>query len=452
VKAVKISMQTHGLDCPLMLVRGDGSLAKADMAAARPIETVLSGPAASLIGAQWISGKDDFIMSDMGGTTTDVGLLIAGRPKIAEQGAEVGGWRTMVSAIDVKTIGLGGDSEVRIELNGKIELGPQRSVPIALIAQRYPEVLTMLEADLADNMGGSMHGKFLVLPFGSMNQDSVKTLPPREAELLAEISDRPVAFRKVATSSAAQRAVVNLRKSGMIQYCAFTPSDAAHVLGLQHNWSKDGAELAAKLLARFIDMKLPDAARVQALSRKIWNVAVANSCHVILDAAFGVPLHNPLIDQVCAGQGMMGHVAISLAPTMPIVAVGGPVKIYYAEVAKRLKCDVIFAPHCDVANAIGAAAGVVAHKVVVQVEGDGNGVFRVTGQGPVLTLASGVAALAAASKRAEETAMVQALAQGAVSPQIKLNIEKRFLPEAASDEGLLAATVIAEARGQVVVV
>jgi N-methylhydantoinase A/oxoprolinase/acetone carboxylase beta subunit len=449
VKAVKISMAAQFLDCPLMLVRGDGSLAKADVAALRPIETVLSGPAASLIGAQWISGQDDFIMSDMGGTTTDVGLLIAGRPKIAAQGAEVGGWRTMVSAIDVKTIGLGGDSEVRIELNGKIELGPQRAVPIALIAEKFPQVIELLEADLADNMGGSMHGKFLVLPFGATQGNAIKTLPPREAEILAEISENPIPFRKVATSSAAQRAVANLRKAGLLQYCSFTPSDAAHVLGLQSNWSTQGAVLAAKLLARFIDMKLPDESRIRALSKNIWNVAVANSCHVILDSAFGVPQNNLLIDQVCAGEAKFGHVAISLAPTMPIVAVGGPVKIYYSEVAKRLNCDVIFAPHCDVANAIGAAAGVVAYKVVVQVEGDGNGVFRVTGQGEVLTFASGTEALAAASKRAEERAFAQAIAQGAGSPQVKIHIEKQFLPDAASDDSLLAATITAEARGQV---
>ena len=452
VKAVKISMKAHDLNCPLMLVRGDGSLVRADLAALRPIETVLSGPAASLIGAQWISGKDQFIMSDMGGTTTDVGLLIAGRPKIAEQGAEVGGWRTMVSAIDVKTIGLGGDSEVRIELNGKVELGPQRAVPIALTAQRFPEVIDMLEADLADTMGGSMHGKFLVLPFGSQSGSSSKTLAPREAEVLSEISDRPVPFRKIATSAAAQRAVVNLRKAGLIQFCSFTPSDAAHVLGMQNNWSSAGAILAAKLLARFIDMKLPDEARIQSLSSKIWNVAVANSCHVILDAAFGAPQNNPLVEKVCSGDAKMGHVGISFSPDMPIVAVGGPVKIYYPEVAARLKCEVIFAPHCDVANAIGAAAGVVANKVQVAVEGDGNGVFRVTGQGPVLTFSSGREALNAAIKRAEENALAQATAQGAHSPQVKISIEKQYLPEASSDEGLLSAIITAEARGQVVVV
>ena len=162
IAAVRRSMAELKISCPLMIVKGDGTLALAEKVALRPIETVLSGPAASLVGASWLCGRKDFIMSDMGGTTTDIGVLVSGRPQVAEQGAEVGGWRTMVKAIDVKTIGLGGDSEIAIGLNGKIEVGPQRVAPISLLASRYPEVVAMLEADLADTDGGSMHGKFVL--------------------------------------------------------------------------------------------------------------------------------------------------------------------------------------------------------------------------------------------------------------------------------------------------
>jgi N-methylhydantoinase A/oxoprolinase/acetone carboxylase beta subunit len=135
-------------------------LALAESVATRPIETVLSGPAASLVGAAWLSGAKDFILSDMGGTTTDLGILRGGRPQVNAEGAEVGGWRTMVKAIDVRTVGLGGDSEVAFAAGGTLKVGPQRVVPVSLVAARYPEVLDMLEADLADTEGGSLHGKF----------------------------------------------------------------------------------------------------------------------------------------------------------------------------------------------------------------------------------------------------------------------------------------------------
>ena len=164
IEAVRRAMARLGLSCPLMIVKGDGSLALAERVALRPIETVLSGPAASLVGAAWLSGRADFIMSDIGGTTTDLGILRAGRPKVSEEGAEVGGWRTMVRAIDVKTVGLGGDSEIAIGVDGRLSVGPQRVAPVALLAARYPETVAMLEADLADSDGGSLHDKFVLRP------------------------------------------------------------------------------------------------------------------------------------------------------------------------------------------------------------------------------------------------------------------------------------------------
>ncbi|MBG1231119.1 hydantoinase/oxoprolinase family protein [Aestuariivirga litoralis] len=447
VSAVEKAMQEHGFSCPLMLVKGDGSLALAEAIAKRPIETVLSGPAASLIGAQWLSGRDDFIMSDMGGTTTDVGLLIDGAPLVAEQGSEVGGWRTMVKAIDVKTIALGGDSEVKLEPDGAIGLGPERAVPISLLAARVPALVEMLEADLSENTGGSMLGKFLVLPFGAELGREVTSLTEVERSVFKQVTHHPLPYRKVAMGSAAMRAVSSLRRRGLIQYCSFTPSDAAHVLNLQDNWSRDAAVLAARLLVRFRDMKLGDDALIAALSRAVWEKAVDKSIRVVLDLAFGLPQHNALVDVVARGAGKLGHVNVSLTPKVPVVAVGGPVKIYYPELGKRLGCEVIFTPHCDVANAIGAAAGLVACHAVAQVEGDGSGVFRVTGQGPVITLASGAAALAKASELAEAAALALAKAQGTAKARVKLSVKKHYMPEARDDDGLLTAHVTAEARG-----
>ena len=106
IAAVRRAMAQEQFVCPLMIVRGDGTLALADTVAARPIETVLSGPAASLVGAHWLCGLDDFIMSDMGGTTTDLGVLSGGRPRVSEEGAEVGGWRTMVKGSMSRPSGL----------------------------------------------------------------------------------------------------------------------------------------------------------------------------------------------------------------------------------------------------------------------------------------------------------------------------------------------------------
>jgi N-methylhydantoinase A/oxoprolinase/acetone carboxylase beta subunit len=449
VGAVRHAMTELQINCPLMIVKGDGSLANADAVAAKPIETVLSGPAASVIGAKWLSGLEDFIMSDMGGTTTDIGILEHGRPRVAEQGAEVGGWRTMVRAIDVKTIGLGGDSEVHLGVNGEISVGPQRAVPISLLGQRYPEIIAMLEAQLADNEGGSLNGKFVLLPFGAKGNAEIAGLSAREAELFALIGERPQTYRKLAYSSGAQRAVVALRKKGLIQFGAFTPSDAAHVLDMQSNWSKDAAVLAGKLLSRFRDMKMPTDERLGEFCKLIWHRTVSDTARVILQASFDRPIADtPLLDAVCDGTSQKGLVKVSLSPQVPIVAVGGPVQVYYPEVGLRLGAEIVFTPHCDVANAVGAAAGLVAHRVEVSIEGDGNGVFRVMGGGISEIVASGAAAIALASKAAEAAAMVLAKANGAYNAKIETSINRHYLPNASDDEGLLSAVVSAEAVGR----
>lgn len=449
VAAMRRAMVEKNIVCPLMIVKGDGSLANADIVASRPIETVLSGPAASLIGAKWLSGRDDFIMSDMGGTTTDIGVLSAGRPRVAEQGAEVAGWRTMVQAIDVKTIGLGGDSEVQIDFGGALNIGPQRAIPISLLGHKFPQILAIMEAELTDTEGGSMHGKFVLLPFGAAGQGEAAGLSPREAEILADVKLQPQSLRRLATSSGAQRTIMSLRKKGLIQFSAFTPSDAAHVLGLQNNWSAEAALLAARLLTRFRDMKAPDESRVQEFCKSVWNKTVALSARVVLDMAFGVPLKaDALLDVVAHGHETKGLVRVQLSPTIPIVAVGGPVRIYYSEVARRLACEVVFAPHCDVANAIGAAAGMVAHKVIVNVEGDGNGAFRVLGAGVIQVYSDGKAALARATELATAEAQKVAGEQGAHEARISISIQKHFLPDAQNDDGLLTAIVTAEATGR----
>lgn len=449
IAAVRRAMADLGIVCPLMIVKGDGTLALADRVALRPIETVLSGPAASLVGAAWLCGRRDFIMSDMGGTTTDIGVLTDGRPRVAEQGAEVGGWRTMVKAIDVRTIGLGGDSEISIGINGCLEVGPQRVAPVSLLAHRYPEVVAMLEADLADTEGGSMHGRFLLRPFGAASGAAAAELGPRERELLAHVGERPLPVRKIAVSSAAQRALASLRRKGLVQLAGFTPSDAAHVLGLQDNWPGPAAALAARLMLRFRDMKAGDPDRVAAFCREVWSETVRRSARVILDTACGESLgDHPLVESVCSGRGRLGLARVSLSPVVPVVAVGGPVRIYYGEVGRRLSCEVLYPPFHDVANAVGAATGVIAQVVTVTVEGDGSGQFRVHGPAGTISHGSVSAALATAAEMAEQGALAAAVQLGAENPQVEVTIRKHLLPDAVDDSGLLEATVRAEAIGR----
>ena len=131
-EAIRAAMGSLGLDARLMIVRGDGSLVSAEFVAQRPIETVLSGPAASVIGARHLAASSatdadaldaGCLVVDIGGTTTDIAAIRNGAVVPADGGSDsgtatVGGHATMVTALPTMTVGLGGDSEISIPPDG----------------------------------------------------------------------------------------------------------------------------------------------------------------------------------------------------------------------------------------------------------------------------------------------------------------------------------------------
>lgn len=129
IQAVDRVLRELKVQAPVMIVRGNGSLMRADYAAERPVETILSGPAASVIGASFLSGYENCMVADMGGTTTDIAFLEDGRCTAVEKGAYLAGWKTCVKALDICTFGLGGDSEIRKNKEGALQIGPRRVIP-----------------------------------------------------------------------------------------------------------------------------------------------------------------------------------------------------------------------------------------------------------------------------------------------------------------------------------
>ncbi len=112
-----------GITAPLYLTQNDGTLMTAEYAKRFPVLTFASGPTNSMRGAAFLSGLQEALVVDIGGTTTDVGALHRGFPREAGVAIEVGGVRTNFRMPDVLSIGLGGGSLV-IE-NGGLTVGPQ---------------------------------------------------------------------------------------------------------------------------------------------------------------------------------------------------------------------------------------------------------------------------------------------------------------------------------------
>lgn len=116
------------LKCPVFITQNDGTVLLASAASELPIRTFSSGPTNSMRGAAFLTQndvKEAMIVVDIGGTTTDVGLLLAnGFPRQAAAFSKISGVRTNFSYPDVRSIGLGGGSIVRKRDDGSLTIGP----------------------------------------------------------------------------------------------------------------------------------------------------------------------------------------------------------------------------------------------------------------------------------------------------------------------------------------
>ena len=251
ITATEAIMADQGLTCPLMVVKGDGSLLHSDFARTRPVETVLSGPAASLSGAAFLAETDTALIADIGGTTTDIAFLQNGAPRLRAEGALVGGWQTMVEAAEIRTCGLGGDSEVRAVTRGRdggVTLGPRRAVPLSLLATQHPEIIAIMEEQLGLAVPMQTDARFVfpVMPDGVPGW--LTRSETRLAQMAIEMGPTPIA--EIAATQLALGAVDRLISRGLLGLAAFTPTDAAHVTGAFTDFDVSAAEFGAALMAR----------------------------------------------------------------------------------------------------------------------------------------------------------------------------------------------------------
>ncbi|WP_418235663.1 hydantoinase/oxoprolinase family protein, partial [Butyricicoccus sp.] len=143
--AVSRAFQERNIHADMYLVRSDSSLMGLNYAAQHAVETLLSGPAASALGGSTLAHAEHAVIVDIGGTTTDIALIENNVPLLSKEGIRVGKWRTMVKGLFASSFALGGDSAVRWDKQGQMTLGPDRMIPLCVLASREPQVLATLE-------------------------------------------------------------------------------------------------------------------------------------------------------------------------------------------------------------------------------------------------------------------------------------------------------------------
>ena len=380
VAVQKILNEMH-ISAPLMMVKGNGSLINTKTALSQPVGTVLSGPAASVVGACAMSGLENAIIADMGGTTTDIAVVTDGQPELSSDGVRIGDWKPMVEAVRVISIGLGGDSEVRFSGQNGIEIGPRRVVPLSLLGHLHPEIKDALQRQL-DQSPGRRNNFFAM----RLEHNEVLMADCLDDELQAweMLQDAPVELETLVHSNRrASRAIARLQRKGMVIYSGFTPSDAAHVLGMSHHWCTESARLAALIWARQMrhvygmgrwpegDAELPSRQVFERVNQLISEALIEAGLHQHskLETSEAQSLTRLLADLVFesggspadkAGPGTLFH--LNFATDYPLVGVGAPASTFFPESAGRLGIELLLPENAAVANAFGAVMGSVVQR------------------------------------------------------------------------------------------
>ena len=450
-------IKSLGILAPLMVVRGDGALISAAQAREKPIETILSGPAASIVGARWLTGETEAIISDIGGTTTDIAVLKGGKPAIDPRGASVGPYRTMVEAVAMYTFGLGGDSEVKLELEGlggHISLGPKRVIPVALAASIEPDLIHQtLDSQLKNETPNDFDARFIRRTRASTEP----VLSERDDKVYRRIGEQFYPMSEVVKSRLDLQSVIKLVSMGVAQISAVTPSDASHVLGKSNAWDKEAAIKAIDLFARRRNGsgELLAGSTAQMAERIVCQLTEQTSSS-ILEMAFSEEkvdfgdkpdalAKHPLTQFGLAGYSDL--IKVNVGISKKIIGLGASAPTYYPAVGAELNCEVILPEYAGVANAIGAVVGKIVMRESGVISSPSEGKYLVHLDGKPVNFTSEVKALKVLEEKLTEKSIQKAKEAGAEN--VSVNIDREIKTANIENRSVFVeASVLVEASGR----
>ncbi|MDW5562247.1 MAG: hydantoinase/oxoprolinase family protein [Methanomassiliicoccus sp.] len=357
--SIAVILKGRGIDCPTMVVKGNGSLMKMEVARERPIETILSGPAASANGGMFLANENDCMVVDIGGTSTDIALLRGGLPGVSESGTVIGGWRTRVQTADIRTCAMGGDSDIYAD-RYRLHIGPERVVPLCRAGLEHPALL--------DRMRASPDYRFF-----KVNKDVVNGLSANEREIYGCLRNSgALSLDDLRSSLPGQHFIEEHLRSmmgrGLVVRLGFTPTDLLQVLGQYSAGDVRPSELALGMIADSLAMSR------EGMADHILRLIVTKISEEVLSAALfghertgGETKEFKKVMDVMAGAEPDPLVEMKPALRLPIVGVGAPAGAFIPLVGSRLGTLATIPSDYDVGNAVGAVASKVCESARVSI-------------------------------------------------------------------------------------
>ena len=420
---VSFMLRKQHIDAKIMVLKGDGTMMGMETARLKPVETIMSGPAASAMGGRFLADKNDCMVVDMGSTSTDIAFLRRGLPRISDDGAVIGDRKTMVKSMDVLTIALGGDSHIRRGKNDMIDIGPRRVVPLAMAALQYP--------DLRQRLKETRSSTFL-LPHSSR----ATALEGREADLMLWIRDNAPCTREEAYN--ANRDIV-MSRSIMDRLIAFgsvietglTPTDLMHVDGSFISGDVECSRIGLAAEASLASMS-PDQFRLKAIHRIVSILGEGILQKIIMDET-GAKEDSKTIRkllQTASGGGFMDILDLTARVNIPVVGLGGPAHLFLPSLEDRLDVEVILPLDHEVGNAIGTICSKVSEYSSVQVKPLRDGGYEViAAHRPHQKVQRLHDAIELAKDIAKDDAIRRAVQAGAVNVEVEVQVDENHFSD-----------------------
>jgi N-methylhydantoinase A/oxoprolinase/acetone carboxylase beta subunit len=372
LNAVQEMLTRRGVRCPVMMVRGDGSIVEAGYARKRPVEIIHSGPATSSIGGQYLAGAGTALVIDVGGTTTDIALIDKGKVQIFDKAATVGPYRTCVRTIRVRSFGLGGDSLIRFDHWQNLSVGPERVIPMSHFYTEHPEMKQELLAWLVQKGTVNYSDQ---LETWVLRREPPRPFSDRRTQKAIELLRcGPQRLSKLLKDTGAKSPVLldvgELVNAEIIDRVGLTPTDLMHVAGEFTPWDSEAARLITEAAARLWG-ESPEAfiARVRRLiTRRIVAEILEFLSGKALSEASYTFRHDDL-DRWFYEESLEPvdpYLGSDIFLKIPMIGIGAPAKAFLTPVAEALRTQILFPEHYEVANAVGTVVG----NVVVHLDGE----------------------------------------------------------------------------------